>query len=100
MTLAIVAEIILLHKITFGRLAISVISSGAADEHDLGVTSTTSRVLRLAAAIGGGSILVKYLQKNNYVRSLLNEMVRSTLLASDVNDGLPFTHVQWDPCKL
>ena len=33
MTLAIVAEIILLHKITFGRSAISVISSGAADEH-------------------------------------------------------------------
>ena len=33
---------------------------------DLGVTSTTSRVLRLAAAVGGGSVLIKYLQKNNY----------------------------------
>ena len=52
--------------ITLGVVATSMISRKLVKD-DLGVTSTTSRVLRLAAAVGGGSILVKYLQKNNYV---------------------------------
>ena len=34
---------------------------------DLGVTSSTQRILKLAAAVGGGSVLVKYLQKKDYI---------------------------------
>ena len=33
----------------------------------LGVTGSTQGVKKLAAAVGGGSVLVKYLQKMNYV---------------------------------
>ena len=52
--------------ITLGAVATSMISRKLVKD-DLGVTSTTSRALRLAAAVGGGLILVKYLQKNKYV---------------------------------
>ena len=34
---------------------------------DLGVTRSSQRILRLAAAVGGGSLLVKFLQKKEYV---------------------------------
>ena len=34
---------------------------------DLGVTNSSQRVLNLAAAVGGGAILVKFLQKKDYV---------------------------------
>ena len=34
---------------------------------DLGVTRSTQRVLRLAIAVGRGSVLVKFLQKKKYV---------------------------------
>ena len=33
----------------------------------LGVTSSAQSILKLAAAVGGGSVLVKYLQKKKYV---------------------------------
>ena len=52
--------------VTLGAVATSMIRRKVVKD-DLGVTSTTSRILRLAAAVGGGSILVKYLQKKNYV---------------------------------
>ena len=52
--------------ITLGAVATSMISRKLVKDN-LGVTSTTSRVLRLAAAVGRGLILVKYLQKNKYV---------------------------------
>ena len=52
--------------VMLGAVATSMISRKLVKD-DLGVTSTTSRILRLAAAVGGGSILVKYLQKKNYV---------------------------------
>ena len=34
---------------------------------DLGVTSSTQKVLKLAAAVGGGALLVKFLQKKDYI---------------------------------
>ena len=52
--------------VTLGAVATSIISRKLVKD-DLGVTSTTWRILRLAAAVRGGSILVKYLQKKNYV---------------------------------
>ena len=52
--------------ITLGAVATSMISRKLV-KNNPGVTSTTSRVLRLAAAVGGGSVLIKYLQKKNYV---------------------------------
>ena len=33
----------------------------------LGVTSSTQGALKLAAAVGGGALLVKFLQKKDYV---------------------------------
>ena len=48
--------------ITLGAVATSMISRKLVKD-DLGVTSTTSRVLRLASAVVGGSVLIKYLQK-------------------------------------
>ena len=52
--------------ITLGAVATSMIT-GKLMNDDLGVTSTTQRVLKLAAAVGGGSVLVKYLQKKDYI---------------------------------
>ena len=52
--------------ITLGAVATSMVSRKLMKD-DLGVTSSTQRVLKLAAAVGGGSALVKYLQKKEYV---------------------------------
>ena len=52
--------------VTLGPVATSMISRKLVKDN-LGVTSTTSRILRLAAAVGGGSVLVKCLQKKTYV---------------------------------
>ena len=52
--------------ITLGAVATSMIT-GKLMNDDLGVTSTTQRVLKLAAAVGGGSVSVKYLQKKDYI---------------------------------
>ena len=52
--------------ITLGAVATSMISRKLVKDN-LGVTSMTASVLRLAAAVGRGSVLIKYLQKHNYV---------------------------------
>ena len=52
--------------ITFGAVATSMVSRKLMKD-DLGVTSSTQRTLKLAAAVGGGSVLVKYLQKEDYI---------------------------------
>ena len=52
--------------VTLGAVATSMISKNLMKD-DLGVTSSTQRVLRLIAAVGGGSLLVKFLQKKDYV---------------------------------
>ena len=31
------------------------------------MSSSTQRILKLAAAVGGGSVLVKYVQKKDYI---------------------------------
>ena len=36
-------------------------------KYGLGVTSSAQSILKLAVAVGGGSVLVKYLQKKDYV---------------------------------
>ena len=52
--------------ITLGAVATSMISRKLMKD-DLGVTGTTQRILKLAAAVGGRSVLVKYLQKKDYI---------------------------------
>ena len=52
--------------ITLGAVATSMASKKLMKD-DLGVTSSSQRILRLAVAVGGGSVLVKYLQKINCV---------------------------------
>ena len=52
--------------ITLGTAATSMASSKLMKD-GLGVTGSTQGVMKLAAAVGGGSVLVKYLQKMNYV---------------------------------
>ena len=52
--------------ITLGAVATSMVSRKLTKD-GLGVTSSAQSVLRLAAAVGGGSVLVKYLQKNDYI---------------------------------
>ena len=54
--------------VTLGAVATSMISEKLTKD-DLGVTSSTQRILKLAAAVGGGSILVKFLQKKDYVQN-------------------------------
>ena len=54
--------------VTLGAVATSMASKKLM-KHDLGVTSSTQKVLRLIAAVGGGSLLVKCLQKKDYVPS-------------------------------
>ena len=52
--------------ITLGAVGISMASKKLLKD-DLGVIRSTQRVLRLAVAVGGGSVLVKSLQKKEYV---------------------------------
>ena len=52
--------------VTLGAVATSLVSRKLMKD-ELGVSSSSQRILRLAAAVGGGSVLVKYLQKMNYV---------------------------------
>ena len=52
--------------ITLGAVATSMVSKKLMKD-DLGVTSSSQRILRLAVAVGGGSVLVRYFQKMNYV---------------------------------
>ena len=55
---------------------------------DLGVTPSTQRVLRLAIAVGGGSVLVKFLQKKNYVPAEQFKSFVNKKMASVVAGGL------------
>ena len=52
--------------VTLGAVATSTMSKKLAKD-DLGVTNSTQRILKLAAAVGGGALLVKFLQKRDYV---------------------------------
>ena len=52
--------------ITLGAVATSMVSRKLMKD-DLRVTSSSQRILKLAEAVGGGSVLVKYLQKMNNV---------------------------------
>ena len=52
--------------ITLGAVGVSMASQKILKD-DLGVTRFTQRLLRLAIAVGGGSVLVKFLQKKDYV---------------------------------
>ena len=52
--------------ITLGAVATSMASKKLVKE-DLGVSSSARSILRMAVAVGGGSLLVKLLQKKDYV---------------------------------
>ena len=52
--------------ITLGAVGVSMASQKLLKD-DLGVTRSAQRVLRLAVAVGGVSVLVKFLQKKDYV---------------------------------
>ena len=52
--------------VTLGAVATSMVSKKLAKD-DLGVTSSAQKVLKLAAAVGEGALLVKFLQKKDYV---------------------------------
>ena len=52
--------------ITLGAVGVSMASQKILKD-DLGITRSTQRVLRLAVAVGGGSLLIKFLQKKEYV---------------------------------
>ena len=52
--------------ITLGAVATSM-ASRKLTKDGLGVTNSTQRALKLAAAVGGGALLVKFLQKKDYV---------------------------------
>ena len=52
--------------ITLGAVGVSMASQKLLKD-DLGVTRSVQRVLRLAVAVGGGSLLVKFIQKKDWV---------------------------------
>ena len=52
--------------IMLGAVGVSMASQKLLKD-DLGVTRSTQRLLRLAVAVGGGSVLEKFLQKKEYV---------------------------------
>ena len=52
--------------ITLGAVATSMVSRKLTRD-GLGVTSSVQSILKLAAAVGGGPVLVKYLQKKVYI---------------------------------
>ena len=51
---------------TLGAVATSMVSRKLTKD-GLGVTSSAQSILKLAVAVGGRSVLVKYLQKKDYV---------------------------------
>ena len=54
--------------ITLGAVVTSMASKKLVKE-DLGVSSSARSILRMVVAVGGGSLLVKFLQKKDYVPS-------------------------------
>ena len=52
--------------ITLGAVGTSIVSKKLT-KYELGVSNTPQGIFKLAVAVGGGSILVKYLQKSGYV---------------------------------
>ena len=54
--------------VTLGAVATSMASKKLVKE-DLGVSSSARSILILIVAVGGGSLLVKFLQKKDYVPS-------------------------------
>ena len=52
--------------VTLGAVATSMVSKKLAKD-DLGVTNSTLRIVKLASAVGGGALLIKFLQKKDYV---------------------------------
>ena len=54
--------------ITLGAVATSMASKKLVKE-DLGVSNSARSILRMSAAVAGGSLLVKFLQKKKYVPS-------------------------------
>ena len=52
--------------ITLGAVGTSMISKKLM-KYELGVSNSTQGIFKLAVAVGGGSVLVKYLQKSGYV---------------------------------
>ena len=52
--------------ITLGAVATSMASKKLVKE-DLGVSNSARSILKMAAAVAGGSLLVKFLQKKEYV---------------------------------
>ena len=52
--------------ITLGAVATSMVSRKLTKDGP-GVTTSAQSILKLAMAVGGGSVLVKYLQKKEYV---------------------------------
>ena len=49
-----------------GAVATSMVSKKLAKD-DVGVTNSAQKVLKLAAAVGGGALFVNFLQKKDYV---------------------------------
>ena len=54
--------------ITFGAAGVSLASSKLLKEN-LGVTRTMQNLVKMAVAVGGGSLLVKFVQKKDWVPS-------------------------------
>ena len=52
--------------ITLGAVATSMVSRKLIKD-DLRITISTQRILKSAAAVGGRSVLVEYLQKKDYI---------------------------------
>ena len=52
--------------ITLGAVGTSMISKKLM-KYELGVSNSTQGIFKSAVAVGGGSVLVKYLQKSGYV---------------------------------
>ena len=54
--------------ITLGAVATSM-ASKKLEKEDLGVSSSSRSILKMAAAVASGTLLVKFLQKKDYVPS-------------------------------
>ena len=73
--------------ITLGAVGVSMASQEILKD-DLGVTRSSQRTLRLVAAVGGGSLLVKFLQKKEYVSAEPFKATQIKKMASVVPSGL------------
>ena len=75
--------------VTVGAVATSMVSRKLTKD-GLGVTSSVQSIVKLAVAVGGGSLIVKYLQKKDYVPDEPLQINMASVVAGGLFNAIAF----------